>query len=313
MKEECGGRGKKSAKFWASPLRGAPPLPSGPHPFLRGPPLRGALPPTPTKRAPPLRDAHGQWARTLVKFAQPRSLGAQQRGPRGLHHQTRKETLGRPDHILLSVDLASPPVTVDFRSSRNLRGNCTCSNRSCSLENCSSICSEQRSGGRSRDVWTGRRWLSRRLTSTLQKPFVEEVQGGCRRTQQVSQKAHPDPSWQYMESFHSQSSFDGIPSTRSGKEEATAEQRHGGPDHREGGSGQSGGTLAAAGATGGALLLHRRGKHAVGAINGRTQMQIHFCMFFWLGLCCVPLGLTNQIRHSCHRKNKHTLLNLQRT
>ena len=26
----------------------------------------------------------------------------------------------RPDHILLSVDLASPPVTVDFRSSRNL-------------------------------------------------------------------------------------------------------------------------------------------------------------------------------------------------
>ena len=28
----------------------------------------------------------------------------------------------RPDHILLSVDLASPPVTVDFLSSRNLRG-----------------------------------------------------------------------------------------------------------------------------------------------------------------------------------------------
>ena len=28
----------------------------------------------------------------------------------------------RPDHILLSVDLASPPVTVDFLSSTNLRG-----------------------------------------------------------------------------------------------------------------------------------------------------------------------------------------------
>ena len=66
-------------------------------------------------------------ARTSAKCAKRRSSGARRPGMRGRCLQTLagKETRGedtkgnksRPDHILLSIDLASPPVTVDFLSS----------------------------------------------------------------------------------------------------------------------------------------------------------------------------------------------------
>ena len=69
--------------------------------------------------------------RTSARFAKQRSFGLRRPGLRDRCHRTLagRETLARiywrtsrPDHILLSVDLASPPGTVDFLSSRNLRG-----------------------------------------------------------------------------------------------------------------------------------------------------------------------------------------------
>ena len=68
--------------------------------------------------------------RTSAKYAR-RSSGTRPRGLRGRCRQIRagKETWrghngvqSRPDHILLSVDLASPRVTVDFQSPQTLKG-----------------------------------------------------------------------------------------------------------------------------------------------------------------------------------------------
>ena len=97
----------------------------------------------------------------------------------------------------------------------------------------------------------------------------------------------PRPKLAIHGKFYSQSSFDGIPRRRLAKEEALAEQQHDGPDHKEEGSGQVGSTLVTAGPIGCALLLHQRGRHAIGANNGSTQTKTYFCMFHGLGFAAL--------------------------
>ena len=92
------------------------------------------------QRGPPRRSggiAHPRPSRTTVRTsarcARQRSSGARRLGLRDRCHRTLagKETLGEDTMgnkaglitFLLSVDLASPPVTVDFLSSRNMRRN----------------------------------------------------------------------------------------------------------------------------------------------------------------------------------------------
>ena len=113
--------------------------------------------------------------------------------------------------------------------------------------------------------------------------------------------------------FFSQSVFDGIPRRRLAKEEALAEQRHDGSDHKEGGSGPAGSALVAARSFGCALLLHQRGKHAIGANNGSTQKNI-FLHVLWLGLCCVLLeSLQTKPGTAAIKTSKSTSLSWQRT
>ena len=67
-----------------------------------------------------------------------------------------------------------------------------------------------------------------------------------------------------------------------------AEREHDGPDHQEGGGGQDGSTLVAAGAPGSSLPLRLRGKLTIGTHNGITQTQAHLGMFPGLGFDAFP-------------------------
>ena len=109
----------------------------------------------------------------------------------------------RPDHIPLSVDLASPPVTVDYLSSRNLRGTALAPIDHASLR--ITLRYRFRAVGRR----GGRRCFDRaRLAAAttdlhFAKQSIDEVrrwaQTNLNKLEQLDQEAHPDPSWQYME------------------------------------------------------------------------------------------------------------------
>ena len=106
------------------------------------------------------------------------------------------------------------------------------------------------------------------------KQFVDKVrrwaQANLDKLEQLAQEAHPDPS------------------RRRAKEEAVAEREHDGPDHQEGGGGQSSGAMGAACAPGSSLPLHQRGRLTIGTNNGITQTQAHLCMFPGLGSAAFP-------------------------
>ena len=110
----------------------------------------------------------------------------------------------RPDHILLSVDLASPPVTVDFRSSRNLRRTALAPIDRAPLR----ITLQYRFPAASRRGRPRRLDRAKLCAATTDlhfaNPFIEEVQkwvlANSSKWRQLAQEVHPDPSWQYMES-----------------------------------------------------------------------------------------------------------------
>ena len=110
----------------------------------------------------------------------------------------------KPDHILLSVDLATPPVTVDFLSSRNLRGTALAPIDHAPLR----ITLRYRSraaGRRGRKKRFDRAKLAAAATDLhFAKQFIDEMQNWMQANQskleQLAQETHPDPSWQYMES-----------------------------------------------------------------------------------------------------------------
>ena len=110
----------------------------------------------------------------------------------------------RPDHILLSIDLASPPVTVDFLSSRDLRGTALAPIDHAPLR--ISLRYRFRAVGRRGG---GRRFDRARLAAAttdlhFAKQFIDEMQrwaqANLNKLKQLAQEAHPDSSWQYMES-----------------------------------------------------------------------------------------------------------------
>ena len=107
--------------------------------------------------------------------------------------------------------------------------------------------------------------------------------GELGQTEAIGSGGTPRPKLAIHGKFFSQSGSDGIPRRRLAKEEVLAEQRHDGSDHKEGGSGHVGSALVAASSFGCALLLHQRGRHAIGANSGGTQTKTYFCMFYGLG------------------------------
>ena len=88
----------------------------------------------------------------------------------------------RPYHLLLSVDLASPPVTVDFLSSRNLRGTALASIDHAPLRDHAAISIQS--------IWTARRkkalrqgdWRRQRRISILRSSLSTRCRGGIRQT-----------------------------------------------------------------------------------------------------------------------------------
>ena len=110
----------------------------------------------------------------------------------------------RPDHILLSVDLTVPPVTIDFRSSHTLRGTALASIDHALLRLTMQYrfrIRKQREKPRRLD----RAWLAAATTDLhFAKHCIEEaekwVQANSGKLRQLPQEAHSDPSWQYMES-----------------------------------------------------------------------------------------------------------------
>ena len=110
----------------------------------------------------------------------------------------------RPDHILLSIDLASPPVTVDFLSSRDLRGTALAPIDHAPLR--ITLRYRFRAVGRRGG---GRRFDRARLAAAttdlhFAKQFIDEMQRWAQahlnKLKQLAQDAHPDSSWQYTES-----------------------------------------------------------------------------------------------------------------
>ena len=133
-----------------------------------------------------------------------------------------------------------------------------------------------------------RAWLAAATTDLhFAKHFIEEAEkwgaGELGQTEAIASGGTPRPKLATHGKFFSQSGSDGIPRRRLAKEEALAEQRHDGSDHKEGGSGQVGSALVAASSFGCALLLHQRGRHAIGANSGGTQTKTYFCLFYGLG------------------------------
>ena len=197
----------------------------------------------------------------------------------------------RPDHILLSVDLASPPVTVDFLSSRNLRGTALAPIDHAPLR--ITLRYRFRAVGRRE----GRRRFDRaRLaagTTDLHfaKQLIDDVQrwaqANLRKLKQLAQEAHPDPSWQYMEGSILELAMTAFQASDAPKRRV-AEREHDGPDHQEGGGSQDGSALFAACAPGSPLLLHQRGRLTIRTNNGITQTQAHLCMFPGLGFDAFP-------------------------
>ena len=148
-------------------------------------------------------------------------------------------------------------------------------------------------------------WTTRRKKALRQSepgsgndgsPFREAV---CRRGAEVSSGklrqigtvgpgSTPGPKLAIHGKFYSGIGNDGFPSRRCAKEEAVAEREHDGPDHQEGGGGQSCGAVCAACAPASALPLHQRGRLTIGTNNGVTQTQAHLCMFPGLGSPAFP-------------------------
>ena len=165
-----------------------------------------------------------------------------------------------------------------------------------------------------------RGWILQHLghQAVAAKHFIEEaekwVQANSSKLKQLAQEAHPDPSWQDMESSILNLALTAF-RRRLAKEEALAAQRHDRSDHKEGGSGQVGSALVAASSVGCALFLHQRGRLAIGANNGSTQTKTYFCMHvLWLGLCCVLLeSLQTESGTAAIKTSKSTSLGWQRT
>ena len=224
-----------------------------------------------------MRESHGQWSahqRDLQSSAALESIdwAARSVPPNaGWEGNTWRGYTGeqsRPDHILLSVDLASPPVTVDFLSSRNLGRTALALIDHAPLRITLRYrfrAFGQRGGGRRFD----RARLAAATTNLhFAKQFVDEVQRWAQanldKLEQLAQEAHLDPSWQYMENSILELAMTAFQAGNAPKRE----REHDGPDHQEGGCGQS--------------------CSAVGAACGHYTDASKSLHVSWPALSCVP-------------------------
>ena len=231
-------------------------------------------------------------------------------GWEGITWQGNNGVQSRPDHILLSVNLTAPPVTIYFRSSHTLSGTALASIDHASLR----LTMQYRFRVRKQLEKPRRLDRAKLAAATTREAFHRggRKKVGASELGQIEAFGSGGTPQLAHGKFYFQSSVDGIPRCRLAKEEALVEQRHDGSDQREEVVKSAAPWLRPAPL--GALCFTSTRKARIWCKQWQYTDKNIFLRVLWLGLCCVLLeSLQTESGTAAIKTNKSTSLGWRKT